>query len=188
MSDSKTQQNLLKAFAGESQARNRYTQFAKKAREEGYEGIARIFEETADNEMAHAEREWEFIRAEVKTESDLRIFGPAVSTLDNLRDAMNGEHYEAGEMYPEFSRIAKDEGENEAAAMFKEIGEVEEKHRDRYKDLIAKVEGGKVFRSDEEIEWKCLNCGYIHKGNAAPEKCPVCDKSQGWYEPRGINW
>lgn len=185
---SKTQENLLKAFAGESQARNRYTGFAAKAREEGYHGIARIFLETADNERAHAEREWEFIKGEVKTQGDLEIFGPLASTLENLRDAMKGEHYEAGEMYPEFEKIAREEGEDEIAVMFKEIGEVEEKHRDRYNDLIAKVEAGKVFRSDDEIEWKCLNCGYVHKGTEAPGKCPACGKAQTWYEPRGINW
>jgi len=180
----KTQENLLKAFAGESQARNRYTQFANKAREEGYEGIARIFEETADNERAHAEREWEFIKSEVKVSGDLEIFGPVGSTLENLKDAANGENHEAEEMYPGFEKVAREEGEDEVATAFKEIGEVEEKHRDRYRDLITKVEAGKVFESDQEIEWKCLNCGYIHKGTSAPGKCPACGKLQGWYEPR----
>lgn len=185
---SKTQENLLKAFAGESQARNRYTEFAKKAREEGYEGIARIFEETADNERAHAEREWEFIKAEVKTLADLEISGPIGSTLENLKDAAKGEDWEAEEMYPGFSKVAREEGEEEIAVVFKEIGEVEEKHRNRYRDLIAKVEAGKVFESEEEIEWKCLNCGYVHKGTSAPGKCPACGKLKAWYEPRGINW
>lgn len=181
---SKTQENLLKAFAGESQARNRYTQFAKKARLEGYEGIARIFEETADNERAHAGEEWELIREHVKTVGELEISGPIGSTLENLKDAAAGENHETTTMYPGFEQIAKDEGETDIATLFKEVGEVEEKHRDRYLDLAAKVEAGKVFQSDTEIEWKCLNCGYIHKGTSAPEKCPVCKKPQGWYEPR----
>jgi len=184
MSNNKTQENLLKAFAGESQARNRYTRFAVKARAEGYYGIAGIFEETADNERVHAEREWEYITGEVKVAGDLEIFGPVASTLENLKDAMNGEAHEAAEMYPDFEKIALEEGEKEIALVFKEIGEVEEKHRDRYRDLIAKVEGGGVFRSESEIEWKCLNCGYIHKGKEAPGKCPACGKPQGWYEPR----
>lgn len=184
----KTQENLLKAFAGESMARNKYTEYAAKAREEGYQGIARIFEETADNERVHAEREREFIKEEVKTNTDLEIFGPVASTLENLKDAMVGENYETSEMYPGFEKVAREEGEDEIATVFKEIGEVEEKHRDRYQDLIAKVETGKVFELDEEIEWKCLNCGYIHKGTSAPEKCPACGKPQAWYEPRGINW
>jgi len=184
----KTQENLLKAFAGESQARNRYTRFAVKARAEGYEGIARIFEETADNERAHAEKEWEYITGEVKVQGDLEIFGPVAATLENLKDAAKGENYETEEMYPEFEKVAREEGEDKIADIFKEIGEVEEKHRDRYRDLILKIEGGKVFRSESEIEWKCLNCGYIHKGTEAPGKCPACGKPQGWYEPRGVNW
>jgi len=183
----KTQENLLKAFAGESQARNKYSFFAIKARDEGYEGIARIFEETAGNEMEHAERELEFVEKGAKTQTDLAN-DPVSSTAENLKVAIAGEDHETTQMYPSFEKVAREEGEDKIADVFKEIGEVEEKHRDRYKGLLENVESGTVFKRDREIEWKCLNCGYIHKGKEAPEKCPACGKPQAWYEPRCQNW
>lgn len=184
---SKTQENLLKAITGESLARNKYRLFAKRAREEGYEGIARIFEETEENEFAHAEREASFLEGETKTSPNAELTAVG-TTAASLKEAAAGENYEAEEMYPGFEKTALQEKLDEIADMFKEIGEVEEKHRDRYKEMLAHVEAGTVFKRDKEIEWKCLNCGYIHKGTEAPEKCPACGKPQGWYEPRGKNW
>jgi rubrerythrin len=183
----KTQENLMKAITGESLARNKYTFFAIRARKDGYEGIARIFEETAGNEMEHAERELEFVKDKVTADAKPEI-APIGSTAENLKAAAAGEKYEWGTMYPDFLKDAKDEGEEEIAKVFKEIGEVEEKHEQRYRALIKHVEDGTVFKRETEIEWKCLNCGYVHKGTEAPEKCPSCDKPQAWYEPRAYNW
>lgn len=183
----KTQENLLKAITGESVARNKYTFFAYQARKDGYEGIARIFEETSENEKEHAERLLSFIEGEVKTDVSMSI-KKVGSTEDNLNEAIAGEDHEAVEMYPEFEKVAREEGNDKIADVFKEIGEVEEKHRDRYREILEKVTGGNVFTRDEEIEWKCLNCGYIHKGTEAPDECPACGKPQSWYEPRSFNW
>ena len=180
---SKTQENLRKAFAGEAMARDKYTFFAVKAREEGFEGIAKIFEETADNEKAHAEREISFMKGEVTT-SFLNYGVPAVgSTAENLEAAAAGEHWEWNEMYPGFEKIAREEGEKEIADMFKEIAEVEEQHEKRYRILIAKVKAKGVFKSAKPIRWKCLNCGYVHEGPEAPAKCPACGKPRAYYEP-----
>jgi len=176
----KTHENLLKAIAGESMARNKYTFFAEIAMKEGLVWIARVFEETADNERAHAQEELEKLteRAEMTNTYDIHPLG---NTLQNLRHAEAGENFEWGTMYPEFEKIAREEGETESATLFKEISEVEEKHAERYKILADRLEQGKLFQSETEIEWKCLNCGYIHKGTSAPVKCPLCQKPQGWY-------
>ncbi|MBI5072005.1 rubrerythrin family protein [Candidatus Falkowbacteria bacterium] len=180
---SKTEENLRKAFAGESMARNKYTFFAAKAREEGFEGIARVFEETADNERAHAEREMSFMKGEVIT-SFLNYSVPAVGgTAENLEAAAAGEKWEWNEMYPGFEKIAREEGEKEIADMFREIGEVEEKHEKRYRILIEKVKAKGVFKSEQPIRWKCLNCGYVHEGTEPPAKCPACGKPRAYYEP-----
>ena len=185
---SKTQENLRKAFAGEAMARDKYTFFAKKAREEGFEGIAGIFEETADNERAHAEREISFMKDEVTT-SFLNYGVPAVgSTAENLEAAAAGEHWEWNEMYPGFEKIAREEGENEIADMFKEIAEVEEQHEKRYQIILAKVKEKMVFKTEQPIRWKCLNCGYVHEGPEAPAKCPACGKSRAYYEPWAQNY
>lgn len=181
----KTQENLLKAFTGESIARNKYTFFAKSARNEGYEWLARVFEETADNERAHAEREYEFMHDKVEMTNTYNIHSLG-NTLENLREAAKGEKYEWGTMYPKFEKTARQEGENKIADVFKEIAEVEEKHEDRYNKLAEKLEAGKLYQSEAEIEWKCLNCGYIHKGTNAPEKCPACGKPQGYYAALGL--
>jgi len=176
----KTPENLLKAIAGESMARNKYTYFAEIAMKEGLVWIAKVFEETADNERAHAQEELEKLKAPVSMTNTYDIH-PLGKTLENLRNAQAGEEYEFGTMYPDFKKIAEEEGEKDIATFFQEISEVEEKHAERYKILGDCLEQGKLFESDEEIEWKCLNCGYIHKGKSAPKKCPLCQKPQGYY-------
>jgi len=181
-----TQSNLLKAFAGESMARNKYTYFAKRARQEGYEWIARVFEETADNERAHAEREFELMKGGVEMTNtyDTHAIG---STAENLRSAAGGEQYEWSSMYPAFEKEALAEGEKMIATAFKEIGEVEEKHEERYKKLAERLEAGRLFQADDPAaEWKCLNCGYVHKGKEAPSVCPACTKPQGFFMQLGF--
>jgi rubrerythrin len=177
---SKTQGNLLKAIAGESLARNKYTFYAEAAMKENLVWVAKVFEETADNERAHAKEEYEQIngRAEMTNTYDIHSLG---KTLENLRHAAEGETYEFGTMYPNFEKEAREEGDEKAAHLFKEISEVEEKHAERYTILADRLEAGTMFKSEKEVEWKCLNCGYVHKGTEAPEKCPLCQKPQGWY-------
>ena len=182
---SKTQENLLKAIAGESMARNKYTYFAEIAMKEGLVWVAKVFEETADNEKVHAKEELEKIAQKVEMTNTYDIH-PLADTLTNLRNAAEGEKYEWGKMYPDFEKVARDESETEIADFFKEVGEVEEKHEERYNILADLLESGKMFASEKETEWKCLNCGYIHKGTSAPVKCPVCKKPQGWYMGLGI--
>ena len=176
----KTHEDLLKAIAGESMARNKYTFFAEIAMKEGLVWIAKVFEETADNERAHAQEELEKIKEKVEMTNTYDIH-PLGNTIENLKNAAAGEKYEFGVMYPDFEKIAREEGEEEIATLFKEISEVEEKHAERYDILADRLEKGALFQSDQEIEWKCLNCGYIHKGKSAPEKCPLCYKPQGYY-------
>ena len=179
---SKTEKNLLTAFAGESQARNRYTFFAEAARKEGYEQIAAIFEETAWNERAHAQREFEFLKGgEVEIQAAYPA-GVVGDTKTNLEEAAAGEHYECTQMYPDFEKVAREEGFTEIAVVFKEIGEVEERHEKRYLALLKNVEEGKVFKKDRLVKWKCRNCGYVHEGASAPEKCPACGYPKSFYE------
>ncbi|MDD3086551.1 MAG: ferritin family protein [Patescibacteria group bacterium] len=182
----KTQENLLKAIAGESLARNKYTFFAKQARKEGLEWIARIFEETADNERAHAEEEHEQFESDVVEMTNTYDMPKMGTTLENLRHAAEGERHEWGKMYPDFKKVAEEEGEKEAANLFQEILEVEEKHDERYTKLADLLEAGKLYEQEEDIEWKCLNCGYIHKGTKAPDPCPLCKKAKEWYMGIGI--
>lgn len=182
---SQTQQNLLKAFAGESQARNKYTIFAKVARKEGLEWIARVFEETADNERAHAEELFEQISGPVKVMGDLEI-DAFKKTSDNLKMAAAGEKYEWTTMYPDFEKIAKEEGESEAEKLFGELVGVESKHEERYIILATKLDDKTLYDADAELVWKCVNCGYIHKGKQPPVNCPVCKKSFNWYMPLGL--
>jgi len=182
---SKTQENLLKAFAGESMARNKYTFFAKKAEKEGLIWIAHVFLETADNERAHAEEEYEKMAEKVEMTNTYDI-NKLSTTLDNLRHAAAGEKFEWGTMYPDFKKVAEEEGETEIAKFFQEVLEVEEKHEERYNILADKLEKGTLYKSESEVEWKCLNCGYIHKGKEAPDKCPLCTKPQGWYMQIGL--
>lgn len=180
-----TQANLLKAMTGESLARNKYTFYAKIAEKEGYFWIAKVFEETADNERAHAEEEYEKISAKVAMTNNY-IIDPLADTLTNLRHAVEGEKYEFGTMYPDFEKVAREEGEIVIANLFKEIAAVEEKHAERYMILADRLEADKLYQVDEAIEWQCLNCGYIHQGTRAPEKCPLCQKAQGYYLGIGI--
>lgn len=180
-----TPANLLKAIAGESMARNKYTYFAEIARKEGLEWVAAVFEETAGNERAHAQEELELLTnpAEMTNTYDIEPLG---DTLNNLKHAVAGETFETEKMYPEFKDMAEAEGNSDAAKLFKEIAEVEAKHAERYQILVDRLESGNMFKEDEEVEWKCLNCGYIHKGKSAPEECPLCKKPQAFYMELGI--
>jgi len=180
-----TQQNLLRAFAGESMARNKYTQFAKMARKENLEWIARIFEETADNEKAHAEELFELIEGPIKTMGDLSI-EPFKKTTDNLKMAAEGEKYEWTTMYPDFEKVAEEENEEKAAKLFGAIKFVEEKHEERYIIIARKLNDKTLYDSETELEWKCANCGNIYKGQKPPVNCPVCKKPFTWYMPLGL--
>jgi len=165
----KTYDNIMAAFAGESQARNKYNYFASAARKEGFEQIAGIFEETALNEKEHAKRLAKFVELVGATDA-------------NLKHAAEGENYEWTSMYPEFERIAREEGFNDIAYVFREIGEVEEHHEARFRALLANIENGTVFKKDKPVSWKCRNCGYIHEGPEAPKLCPACAHPQSYYE------
>lgn len=183
-----TYENLLKAITGESMARNKYTFFATLARKNNLECVARIFEETADNERAHAQEMLEILPEDVKTSVDMSISPLADEEQTNLQHAAEGENFEHSKMYPEFKKMAEEEGLEKIASLFQEISEVEEKHEQRYLQILENIKNDTLHKRDEEIEWKCLNCGYVHRGTEAPEECPLCKKPQGWYEPRGINW
>ncbi len=180
-----TQQNLLKAYVGESAARNKYYIFAKMARKENLEWIARIFEETADNERAHAEELYEQIKEKVMTTGNLEIKAYN-KTSDNLKLAAEGERYEWMSMYPDFEKIAIAEKEPEAIRLFSKIKEVEEKHEERYIIISKKLDSNTLYNADTELEWKCVNCGYIYKGKTPPKTCPVCTKPFTWYMPLGL--
>ena len=182
---SQTQENLLKAFAGESQARNKYTYYSEQARKENMIWIAEVFAETADNERAHAQEEYEQMVDNNKMTNtyDIRTQG---TTLENLRHSVDGETHEYTQMYPGFAKIAEEEKEDKAFKLFTEGAEVEEKHAERFKILADRLEAGNLFKNDTEMEWKCLNCGYIHTGTEAPDECPVCAKPQTWYKGLGI--
>jgi len=169
----RTEENLKIAFAGESQARNKYDYFAKVARNEGFLYIAKIFEETALNEMQHAKDEFKLLSGIGKTE-------------ENLKAAIEGEHHETEHMYPEFAEIAKEEGSMEAFHKFNAIGKVEKRHEERYKKLLEMVEKGKVYKRDSEIKWKCSKCGHIHVGREPPKKCPSCAHSLEYFEPEDL--
>jgi rubrerythrin len=171
---SKTEENLKAAFAGESQARNRYTYFADVARSEGYHYIAKIFEETADNERRHAKDEFQRL-------------GGIGDTAANLRVAIEGENYETTTMYPTFAQDAEEEGNQEVANLFRQIAKVEKHHRDRYTKLLEMVEAGTVFQRDEPIKWKCSICGYIHVGKQPPAICPSCKHPREYYEPANLD-
>jgi len=178
----KTEKNLLTAFAGESQARNRYTYFASVARKEGYEQIAAIFLEAADNEKEHAEREFKLLgggEVEIKASYPAGIIG---NTRDNLKAAATGENYEWTSMYPTFAKEAREEGFDEIANVFEAIAKAERQHERRYLALLKNVEEGKVFKRDKIVKWKCRNCGYVHEGNEAPKECPACAHPQSYYE------
>ena len=178
----KTEKNLLASFAGESQARNRYTYFASAARKAGYEQIASIFLETADNEKEHAKRFFKFLEggeAEITASYPAGVIG---DTAANLEASAAGENLEWTKLYKEAEDTARQEGFDEIADVFKEIAEVEEAHEIRYRKLLKNVKEGKVFKKDSVVRWKCRNCGYVHEGNEAPKTCPACAHPQGYYE------
>jgi len=184
----RTEKNLLKSFAGESQARNRYTFFASAAKKEGYEQIAGIFLETADNEKEHAKVFFGYLEG-----GDLEITaaypaGKIGDTAENLLAAAEGEKLEWGTLYPEFEKIAKEEGFEDVAESFEEIAEVEEEHEKRYRKLLENVKNGTVFKRDKVVKWKCRNCGYVHSGKEAPVTCPACKHSQSYYELLAENY
>lgn len=185
---SQTEKNLLLSFAGESQARNRYTYFASKAKKDGYVQIADIFAETADQEKEHAKRFFKFLEG-----GDVEITGafPAGvvgSTLENLQAAAAGEHHEHTEMYPGFAKIARDEGFEAIAMVFEAICVAEKQHEKRYVDLANNIEAGRVFARTTAVKWRCRNCGYVHEGPEAPEMCPACAHPKAHFELLGENW
>lgn len=184
----RTEKNLMAAFAGESQARNRYTYFAGQARKDGYVQIADIFEETANQEKEHAKRLFKFLEGgevEITAAFPAGVIG---TTLENLKAAAEGEHYEQATMYPEFAKIAREEGFDAIATVFEKIAVAEKQHEKRYSDLAANIEAGRVFKRDEPVVWRCRNCGYLHEGTEAPEMCPACAHPQAYFELLGENW
>ena len=174
---SKTEANLMAAFAGESQARNKYTYYASKAKKEGYVQISKIFEETAGNEKEHAKLWFKELHD-----------GDVPDTVTNLKDAADGEKYEWTEMYAGFAKTAKEEGFNKIAFLFEQVGKIEKDHEERYRTLLDNLATGKVFEREGEQAWLCLNCGYIHYGEKAPEVCPVCKHPQAYFELRKVNY
>ena len=183
-----TEKNLLAAFAGESQARNRYTYFAGKARKEGYVQIADIFQETADQEKEHAKRFFKFLEGgevEIVAGYPAGVIG---STLDNLKAAAGGEEFEWQELYPGFAKVAREEGFEAAAIVWEKICVAEKQHGKRYRDLAANIEGNKVFSRAEGAVWRCRNCGFLHEGTDAPMSCPACAHPQAHFEILGENW
>jgi len=179
---SQTEKNLLAAFAGESQARNRYTFFSSVAKKEGYEQIASIFHETADNEKEHAELFFKHLKGGIVEIKAAYPAGIIQSTSENLKDAAEGEKLEWGTLYPDFAEVAEKEGFREAASTFRMIAKVEKNHERRYRKLLENVEQGKVFKKDKPIKWKCRNCGYVHEGNEAPAACPACAHARSYFE------
>jgi rubrerythrin len=183
-----TEKNLLTAFAGESQARNRYTYWASKAKKEGYVQIASIFEETAGQEKEHAKRFFKFLQGGEVEISGSFPAGVIGSTLENLKAAAAGEHYEQSEMYPNMAKVAREEGFEDIAKVFEAIAVAEKFHEKRYTDLAANIEAGRVFKRDKPTVWRCRNCGYLHEGEEAPDKCPACAHPQAHFELKGENW
>ncbi len=183
-----TEKNILTAFAGESQARNRYTYFASKAKKEGYVQISAIFQETADQEKEHAKRLFKLLEGGEVEISGSFPAGVIGSTEENLLESAGGEHYEHSEMYPAFAKTAREEGFEEIAVIFEAIAVAEKQHEARYRALAENIKAGRVFRRDEPVKWRCRNCGYIHEGTEAPEKCPACDHPKAHFELLGENW
>mgnify|MGYP003298152105 FL=1 len=174
---SRTEANLMTAFAGESQARNKYTYYASKAKKDGYVQIAQIFEETANNEKEHAKIWFKLLHD-----------GGVPTTVENLKDAAAGENYEWTEMYAEFAEVAKEEGFDHIAALFEMVAKIEKDHEERYKKLLANIEGGLVFSRDGDMMWICSNCGHVHIGKSAPEICPVCAHPKAYFMMKAENY
>ncbi len=177
LKESKTYENLMTAFAGESQARNKYTYYASQAKKDGYEQIAAIFEETANNEKEHAKMWFKELHD-----------GEVPSTLENLNDAANGENYEWTDMYDNFAKVAREEGFTRIALLFEGVAKIEKEHEERYRKLIANIEDGLVFSKDGDTIWKCRNCGHIVIGKKAPAVCPICSHSQSYFEVKAENY
>ncbi len=184
----RTEKNLLTAFAGESQARNRYTYFAGQARKDGYVQIADIFEETANQEKEHAKRFFKFLEGGEVEITEKFPAGVIGSTLENLKAAAAGENYEHSTMYPGFAQTAREEGFRDIAIVFEKISVAERQHEKRYRDLAANIEAGRVFKREEAAVWRCRNCGYLHEGPAALEMCPACAHPQAHFELLAENW
>jgi len=185
---SKTEKNLLMAFAGEAQARNRYTYFGSEARKDGYIQIADIFEETANQEKEHAKRFFKFLEGgetEIQTTFPAGVIG---TTASNLKAAAAGEHHEWTNLYPSFAKVAEKEGFENISKVFKDISIAEKQHEKRYLGLLANVEAGKVFKKDKPVVWRCRNCGYLHEGKEAPQNCPACAHPQAYFEVLAENW
>lgn len=183
-----TEKNILIAFSGEAQARNRYTYYASVAKKEGYVQIAHIFEETADQEKEHAKRLFKFLEGgdvEITASFPAGVIG---TTLDNLKEAAAGEHHEYTEMYPDYAKIARQEGFPEVAATMESIAIAEKQHEKRYLGLMANIEKGTVFKKDQAVTWRCRNCGYIHTGKEAVQLCPACAHPQAHFEVLAENW
>jgi rubrerythrin len=183
-----TEKNLLIAFAGESQARMRYTMFASQAKKEGFEQIAGVFLETADQEKEHAKRFFKFLEGGMVEITASYPAGIVGTTAENLLAAAMGEHEEWSHDYPMFADIAEQEGLKAVAVAFRKIAEVEAEHESRYRQLLERVEAGKFFERDEEIVWQCRNCGYLHEGKNAPKNCPACNHSQAYFEEKKENY
>lgn len=188
MKGSQTEKNLLGAFAGESQARNRYTYFASAAKKEGFVQISQIFEETANQEKEHAKRFFKFLEGgelEITASFPAGVIG---TTAENLKAAAMGENHEWTDMYPGFAATAREEGFTEIAAVFDAVSVAEKQHEKRYNDLLANIEKDRVFKRDEKVTWRCINCGYLFEGNQPPAKCPACAHPQSYFELLGENW
>lgn len=184
----RTEKNILKAFAGESQARNRYTYFASQAKKEGYEQISRIFDETANQEKEHAKRLFKLLEGGSVEITDSYPAGMIGCTEENLKAAAAGENHEHTEMYPGFAKTAREEGLNAVAAIFEAIAVAEKQHENRYLALMKNINEGRVFRKDGIVIWRCLNCGYLHEGVEAPNLCPACAHPQAYFELLAENW
>ncbi len=184
----RTEQNLLKAFAGESQAKMRYEYFAKQAKKEGLEQIAAIFEETAINERAHAKRFFKFLEGGMVEITAAYPAGVIGTTLENLKASAEGENEEWTELYPEFARIAEEEGFKEVSTAFKSIAKIEKAHEERYTKLYNNLEEGKVFVKEDKVIWKCRNCGFLHEAAKAPQTCPACLHPQSYFEIEAMNF
>lgn len=185
---SQTEKNILTAFAGESQARNRYTYFASKAKKEGYVQISEIFTETAEQEKEHAKRLFKLLEGGEVEITGTFPAGVIGTTVENLTEAAGGENYEHTVMYPDFAKTAREEGFDNIAVIFMAIAVAEKQHEKRYVEVKANIEAGRVFKRDENVTWRCRNCGYLHTGKDAPEVCPACDHGQAHFELLGENW
>ena len=183
-----TEKNLLTAFAGESQARNRYSYFSSQAKKDGFVQISHIFEETANQEKEHAKRLFKLLQGgevEIQAAFPAGVIG---TTAENLKEAAGGEHYEWTEMYPSFAKVARDEGFDDIATIFESIAVAEKQHEKRYLGLLGNVEAGTVFKKDKPVVWRCRNCGYLHEGTEAPTECPACAHPQAHFELLAENW